>query len=368
MHWMVNPAEKSGAKHWISELDVMAEAKPARTQIISRLVIFLLVVTLISLLIAGVISITSIWNTILLRPMLNFLVLTSHYLLGSFGIAILVLTILIRLLMLPLSVRQLQSSKALQLIQPKLKELQKKYAKDKPKLGEETMKLYKESGTKPVGCATSILSQFPIWIALYQSGVQALAYTPENLFGLAKQLYSPMILQEAVPLNHHFLWLDLTRGDIVMAFLVGGSVWMLQEMALTPIAAAQQRFMNRVMLWGLPLLFGLFAFTFPSVLSVYWVTGNIIGMILQYSVTGWGSLKMPSISFPNRALPRPVNSPPARTGGVAGTGKKGKKTVVEQESGANADGSSHEGSAVVGSMMAQQEKESPENCKRKHED
>jgi YidC/Oxa1 family membrane protein insertase len=332
------------------------------------LVIFLLVVTLISLLIAHVISITSIWNTILLRPMLNFLVLVSHYLLGSFGIAIIVLTIIIRLLMFPLSMRQLRSSKAMQLIQPELKQLQQRYAEDRAGLGRETMKLYREAGIKPVGCASSILMQMPIWVALYQSGVQALAYTPENLFGLAKQLYSPMVFQQAVPINHHFLWLDLTQGNLVMALLVAGSVWMLGRMAQTPAAAAHKGFMNRVMLWVLPLFFGFFAFTLPSVLSLYWVTSNIIGIILQYSVTGWGSLKMPSMSFQNRNVSRPVNRPPAKTGGAGGKGKKGGRTVVEQESAAHADRSSHEEGAAAGNMTPQQKKESPENFECENKD
>jgi len=348
----------------------MAEARPARTLNIRRLVILLLVVTLISLLIAGVISITSIWNTILLRPMLNFLILVSHYLLGSFAIAIIILTIVIRLLLFPLTMRQLKSSKAMQLIQPKLKEMQKKHTKDRARLGQETMRLYREAGIKPVGCASSILSQMPIWIALYQSGVQALAYTPENLFGLAKQLYSPMVLQQALPINHHFLWLDLRQGNLVMALLVAGSVWILGSMAQTPAAAAQQGFMKLVMRWGLPLLFGFFAFTLPSGLSLYWVTSNIIGIILQYRVTGWGILKMPlpSMSFLKRGLPRPVNSPPAKNGGAAGTGKKGGRTVVEQESSTHADCSSHEQGAVAGGVTPQQKKKSPDNCERQHED
>lgn len=274
----------------------MAQGRPTRTPNVRRLVIFLLVVTLISLLIAGVISVTGVWNTILLRPMLNFLVLVSHYLLGSFGMAIIILTILVRLLMLPFTMRQLQSSKAMQRMQPQLKELRKKYAKDRPKLGVETTKLYKEAGVNPTGCLFPILSQFPIWVALYQSVIQALAYTPENLFGLSKQLYYAMVLQEAVPINHHFLWLDLTKGDIVMVFLVGGSAWVLTKMTYMP-TGTQQPLMNRVMLWAVPLFFAFLAFTLPSGLSLFWVTSNIIGIILQYRVTGWGTLKMPSTAF-----------------------------------------------------------------------
>ena len=152
----------------------MAEAKAAKPFNVRRFLIFLLIGVVLVLLIAGVISITGVWNTILLEPMLNFLVLMSKYFLGSFGIAVIVLTILIRLVMFPLTMKQLQSSKAMQAIGPKMKELQKKYAKDQQKLNQEMMKLYKEEGINPLGCAFPMLVQFPIWIALYQSVIQAL--------------------------------------------------------------------------------------------------------------------------------------------------------------------------------------------------
>jgi YidC/Oxa1 family membrane protein insertase len=326
----------------------MAEAKAARPLNVRRLLVFLLIVVIISLLIAGVVSITGIWNTILLRPMLNFLVLMSTYFLRSFGIAIIILTILIRLLMLPLTMRQLQSSKGMRAIQPQLKELRKKYDKDREKLSQETLRLYKEAGINPVGFVFPLLIQFPFWLALYQSVAQALAATPENLFGLSKQLYSPAVLQEAVPLSHHFLWLDLARGDIVMVFLVAGSMWMLTKMASPPTTDFQQQFMNRVMVWGMPVLFGFFALILPSGLSIYWVTSNIIGMILQYRVTRWGSLKMPSLSFLRRGTPQPVDNPQAKTG----------KSVVQQESAAKAGGAkSEKREAAGGDITSERQKD-----------
>jgi YidC/Oxa1 family membrane protein insertase len=227
--------------------------------------------------------------------------------------------------------RQLRSSKAMQLLRPKLNELQKKYGKDRQKLNQETFKLYQQSGIQPVGCGFSILSQLPIWIALYQSVVQALAYTPENLFGLSKQLYYPMVLQEAVPMNHHFLWLDLTRGDIVMVFLVGVSAWVLAKMSMP--TETQHRLMNRVMLWALPLFFAFLAFTLPSGLSLFWLTSNIIGMMLQYRVTGWGTLKMPSMSFLKRGAPQPVDKPMTKTNRAASTRRKaGESDTTSQQS------------------------------------
>ena len=342
----------------------MSEAKPVRTFNVRRFVIFLLIAVLLFLLITGVVSITGIWNTVLLQPMLNFLILMSKYLFGSFGIAILILTILIRLIMFPLTMRQLQSSRAMQAMQPKMKELQKKFAKDKQQLAAETAKLYKESGVNPLGCAFPMLIQFPIWIALYQAVIQALANTPENLLGLSKQLYSWSVIQGSIPLNHHFLWLDLARGDFIMVFLVGGSMWMLQKMSTQPAADPQQQSMNRIMLWIMPLMFGFFALSLPSGLSIYWVVSNIISMVMQYRVTGWGTLKMPSLAFLKGGTPQPVDNPQAKTEGTAGIGKKAGKGVVLQQKGAKADGASSEKKEAVGGDIISQRKKGSHGKRR----
>ena len=350
----------------------MAEAKPAKPFNVRRFLIFLLIGVVLVLLIAGVISITGVWNTILLEPMLNFLVLMSKYFLGSFGIAVIVLTIIIRLLMFPLTMKQLQSSKAMQAIGPKMKELQKKYAKDKQKLNQETMKLYKEEGVNPLGCAFPMLIQFPIWIALYQSVIQALAYTPENLLGLSKQLYSSAVIRGALPLNHHFLWLNLTSGDIFMALLVGGSMWVLQKMSTQPSTDPQQQSMTRIMLWVMPLIFGFFSLTLPSGLSLYWVVSNIISLILQYRVTGWGTLTRPSLSFLKGGPPQPVANSVAKTEkteGAASTGKKAVKVVAREQSVAKADvASSEKKEAVAKDIISRRKKGSHGRRRSKRKD
>ena len=343
----------------------MAEAKAAKPFNVRRFAIFLLIGVVLVLLIAGVISITGVWNTILLEPILNFLVLMSKYFLGSFGIAVIVLTILLRLVMFPLTMKQLQSSKAMQAIGPKMKELQKKYAKDQQKLNQEMMKLYKEEGVNPLGCAFPMLIQFPIWIALYQSVIQALAYTPENLLGLSKQLYSSAVIRGALPLNHHFLWLDLTKGDIFMAILTVASMWALQKMTVQPNADPQQQSMNRIMLWVMPLMFGFFSLTLPSGLSLYWVASNIISLVMQYRVTGWGTLTVPSLpSFLKRGAPQPVDNPAAKTEGTAGTGKKAGKGVTPEQSSAKADCASPEKAEAVGGDIISQRKKGSHGKRR----
>jgi YidC/Oxa1 family membrane protein insertase len=324
----------------------MIEAKPKVTS--NRRIIFitLIIVVLIILLIARVLSITGIFNTILLSPMLNFLVLMARYL-GSFGIAIIVMTILIRLLIFPLTIRQLRSSKALHDIQPKMKELQKKYGNDKQKLGQEVNKLYREAGFNPLGCFFSILLQFPIWVALYISVVLALAYTPENLFGLADRLYSPSILQNSLPLSQHFLWLNLTHGDIVMAFLEGVTMWMVQRMSTIPSPEPQQRSLNRVISWGMTLVFAFMAFILPSGLALYWVTSNVFGIVLQYQVTGWGSLRRPSLAFLKRPSPQPTGNPRAKRSATTTSTKKAGQVGTIKQVGARAGNTSSEKKVIT---------------------
>src|SRR4030066_771697 len=154
-----------------------------------------------------------LWNTIILEPVLNSLIALTTMLGGSFGLAIIVLTVVVRLALFPLTVRQTQSTKAMQTLQPRIQELQKKYAKNQQKLQQEMMKLYKEAGINPLGCLWPMLIQMPIWIALYQSIMQALASTPEDLIKLSQSLYSWPIVTQALPLDERFLWLHLSKPD-----------------------------------------------------------------------------------------------------------------------------------------------------------
>jgi YidC/Oxa1 family membrane protein insertase len=237
-----------------------------------------------------------VWYLIIGNPILNVLVALSHILFSSFGLAIIVLTIIIRLITWPLTKRQLNSTKALQEMQPKIQELQKKYGKNQQKLQQELMKLYKEAGVNPLGCLWPMLVQFPIWIALYQAIIRALATTPENLLDLAQRLYSWSVVSQAIPLNSHFLWLNLgSQGDLLLAIIVGGTMWVQQKMTQAPAVDPRQQSTNNLMLLMMPLMFGFLTLLFPSGLALYWAVSNIIGIISQYFVTGgWGYLKFRS--------------------------------------------------------------------------
>ena len=248
--------------------------------------IFLLVAALIGVLVTN-------WETVALEPLMNVMIVLSSVLAGSFGLALILLTIIVRMAMLPLTLRQLRSSRAMQLMQPKVQELQRKYAKDQQKLQQEVSKLYQETGVSPWGCLLPLAIQMPIWIALYQSIMRVMATTPEDLLNLSQHLYSWDIVNQAVPMSADFLWLNLASPDpyFIMPILVGGGMWVQQRMVATPSPTPQQQQMNRLMQWMMPLMFALFALQFPTGLSVYWVTMIVIGIVTQYFVTGWGGLR-----------------------------------------------------------------------------
>jgi len=214
----------------------------------------------------------------------------SHYLFDNFGLAIIVLTIVVNILMLKLTLKQVRASKTMQELQPKLAEMQKKYAKDKQKLAKERMQLYKESGVNPIGCLVPMLIQMPIWIALYQSVMLLLAVAPEGLLNLSRYLYSWPVVFSILPLNSEFLWLNLATPDIFLAILVGGTMWVQQKMATPFSADPKQQAQSQMMQWMMPLMFAFLATSFPSGLSLYWVTSSIVRIVIQYYVTGWGGL------------------------------------------------------------------------------
>ena len=242
-------------------------------------------------------SFIEVWHLIIGNPILNVLIALSHILGGSFGLAIIALTVIVRLVSWPLTRRQLQSTKALQDMQPKIQELQKKYGKNQQKLQQEMMKLYKEAGVNPLGCLWPMLIQLPVWIALYQAIMRALATTPENLLDLAHRLYSWDVVRQAIPLSSGFLWLDLGKPDPywILAIIVGGTMWAQQKMTTAPSVDPRQQSTARMMTLMMPFMFGFLTLMFPSGLALYWAVSNIIGIITQYFVAGgWGYLKIGS--------------------------------------------------------------------------
>jgi len=238
----------------------------------------------------------NVWDIYIVSPLVNVLIVLSHFLFNNFGLTIIVFTLIIRAAMYPLTIKQLKASKAMQTIQSQIAELQKKYAKDRQKLAQEQLKLYKQSGMNPAGCLLPMLIQLPIWIALYQAIMKVLGATPEDFLNLSKYLYNSwsMVFSE-VPLGSQFLWLDLANPDAyyILPLLVAASMWVQQKMTTLPSADPRQQQQSQMMLWMMPLMFLFLSLQFPSGLALYWVVSNIVGIVIQYFVTGWGGLITP---------------------------------------------------------------------------
>lgn len=234
-----------------------------------------------------------LWDTLLMGPMINGLIVLSQLLFGSFGLAIIAFTVIVRLITLPLTLRQLRSSRQLMDLQPRLQEIQKKY-KDPRRRSEETMKLYKEAGVNPLGCLVPLLVQFPIWIALYRAIVLLVGTSPENLVSLSQRLYPWSYIQHGVPVDSTFLWLNMGEPDIVLPFLVAASMFVQTKTSTARTASVnpQQQSMNNMMLYTMPLIFGWFSLTVPSGLALYWFATNVIGIGMNYLVFGKESFRL----------------------------------------------------------------------------
>ncbi len=246
--------------------------------------------------------------------MINSLILLYQLFFSNFGLGIVFFTIAVRGLMFPLTLRQSKQIKQMSALAPKMKEIQEKYADDKPRASRETMKLYREAGVNPIGCLGPMVVQFPIFIGLYQALRQTLPSTPERLAGLSEHLYSwlPQV-NSAVPLDPGFLGLDLSTtaqqaGAVgwALAIVVGASMWVMQKMTSMPAADPRQESTQRTMLWMMPLMFGYFTLFFQSGLALYWIVSNIIGIVIQGFVSGWAPLM--SLSLFGRSL-SPAGAP-----------------------------------------------------------
>jgi YidC/Oxa1 family membrane protein insertase len=234
-----------------------------------------------------------IWNAVIFEPMLNGLLFLYSLLGRNFGLSVIVFTVLVRILTLPITMQQMRSAKASQELQPKLQELQKKYKDNREKLAEEQMKLYKEAGVNPLGCLVPTLIQLPIWIGLYQSIINALPDNPLQLLNLARHIYPQFpLLSSLVPLNPRFFWLHLGRPDpyYIVPILVVATMWVQQKMMAAPTADPQQQAMNQSMELMMPMMFGIITLQLASGLGLYFVATNVVGIIQQYFVSGWGGL------------------------------------------------------------------------------
>ena len=234
-----------------------------------------------------------LWNLAIFRPMLNGLLFLYRTFGHSVVWSIVIFTVVVRLLTLPLTLKQLRSAGAVQELQPALDALKKKYANNKEKLQQETMKLYQEKGINPMGGCFPMLIQFPIWIGLYQSIIQLLSDDPLQLLKLAQNIYlNYPSLSHLLPLNSRFFWLDLGRPDpyYILPILVAVTMWAQQKMMSPPSADAQQASMSQSMQLMMPIMFGYITLQYASGLALYFVISNIVGVAIQFAISGPGGL------------------------------------------------------------------------------
>jgi YidC/Oxa1 family membrane protein insertase len=263
-----------------------------------------------------------IFNVILLRPILNVLLLLYSVLGHNYALALVVVTVVLRLVTQPLMASQMKMSKRMNEIQPQLKELEKKYGNDKERMAREQMKLYKEHGINPMGGCLPMLAQFPIWIAVYNAIVQTLGHTPMQLVALSKHIYDFGIfrtLHVLLPLASTFLWLDLGRPDpfYIIPILTAATMWLQQKM-MTPSTGGgenpQQAQLSQSMQMMMPVMFGVITVNLASGLGLYFVITNLVGIIMQGLTTGWGGLR--------ELLPRRATAAIAQPAASGGKGTK----------------------------------------------
>ncbi len=243
---------------------------------------------------------------------------------GNAGIAIIIFTFLMRMLTVPLTMKALRSSKHMQQIQPLIKEVQRKYGKDRQKQQEETMKLYRDYGINPAAGCLPMLVQLPIFIGLYS----ALSFTlePTGLGPAALETWRATHHGEllnilwvsdwvqAANFNQPFLWVaSLGAADpmFIWPVLSGFFQFIQSRMAMprrdpnNPMDP-QQRMMQNIMQF-MPIYIVLISLGFPAGTVIYWAFSSLFGAVQQYFITGFGSLPdLPGLGF----LPRKPIEPP----------------------------------------------------------
>lgn len=244
-------------------------------------------------------GISELWNLLVMEPMLNLLMLLYSVLFNNFVLAIIGLTVVVRLLTFPFTQKQIRSMKAMQDLQPEIKKLQKKYAKNREKLSAATMELYKKHGVNPMMGCLPMLVQMPIWIGLYQSIYQALGSSPEQFMVLSQRLYHTIpfmhnVATRSIPLNSQFLWLHLGRPDplYVLPVFVVAVFWLQQKLTAQPAVDPSQAQMNRSMQTMMPIMFGFITLQVASGLAVYWIASGVLQILQQGFTTGWADIRM----------------------------------------------------------------------------
>ena len=231
-----------------------------------------------------------------LRPIQNILeyivVFLYKNVIANYGIVIVLLTIVVRLVLIPLTISQTKSMAKMQKLQPELKEIQKKYKDDKQKLQQETMEFYKKNNVNPLAGCLPLLLQMPVFFALFQAlrnpseivtnilGTFTIDGVASGIkTGLAGFLPSAEFITGAANPNYNFLWMNLNERDpyYILVILMVATMFLTTKMTTSDPKQAK-------MMYIMPVVFGFISFQFPSGILIYWVTSNIWSVGQQWIV------------------------------------------------------------------------------------
>lgn len=229
-------------------------------------------------------SITFLYHVVLYKPIFNVLIFLYNIVpCHSLILAITILTILIKLVLLPLSAYSLKSQRAIQELQPKLDELKKKFKDDKQALAKATMELYKENKVNPASSCLPLLIQFPFLIAVYQVFQSGL--TNANFDNLYSFVANPGAIDASF-----FGILNLSKPSVVLAIITGLAQYIQTKMLITKKAkpkvegAKDENMlanMNKSMLYFMPFMTVLIGIRFPSGLVYYWLLTTLLTIFQQ---------------------------------------------------------------------------------------
>lgn len=234
-------------------------------------------------------EITAIWNLVVVHPLMLVLIQLANFT-TSGGLAIILMTLIIKSILLPLSLQQTRSMKAMQAIQPEIAALRKKI-KDKEKLTQETMALYKERGVNPASGCLPMVPTMVVLIGLYGALTGLANCDPTN----------NLAAEQCTPFREPFLWVpELDKPDAFhipgLGFALPGilpvamaiSQFFSSKMMSMPSQDPQQQMMNRTMTVMMPAMMLFWGITFPAGLVLYWFVSNVYEMVRLYFTMGRG--------------------------------------------------------------------------------
>ena len=208
-----------------------------------------------------------------LEPLTRFFEIaldTLYQYIPNYGLAIIVLTILVRIFTAPLMAKQMRSAERMRALQPKMKELQERYKDDRQKQSEETMKLYREEKVNPIAGCLPLLLQFPVLIGLF--------YALRSSIGLRHAPFALWINDLSQPATL-FVMPGIDFPIRLLPIVMGASMFVQQKMTPTTGMDPAQA---RMMLIMMPAMMLFISYTFPSGLVLYWTVSNLLGIAQQY--------------------------------------------------------------------------------------